>query len=321
MRASVLLLVAALAATLAPLPLAQATGFTVTASNFTWTPSSLTVSVGDTVTFTNSGGSHSWVSDSGLGSCSLPCGPQTYSTAGVFNYHCGVHPSSMRGSITVVTPTTIAILAPTADEGLLGTYDVHGTASNAGSTIASVVVRIDGGAARSASTTPSGTGVDWSLALDTTTLANGAHALAATATAANGAARSASVSFRVVNPPTIDIVALALTSTTPLTGEPRMTATFHNAGNTPTGTFHVRFEYDRAGTWTAIGEAGSASVAGFANGSASLTWTGGLHIGRYDVRAILDDRGEVEETDESNGVATGTAAWYTALVPGTDPVG
>ena len=78
----------------------------ITINNFAFSPQSLTVSVGDTVTWRNDQGvSHTVTSDQGseLGSGNLSQG-QTYqhifTQAGLFPYHCTIHPN-MTGQITV----------------------------------------------------------------------------------------------------------------------------------------------------------------------------------------------------------------------------
>jgi plastocyanin len=68
-------------------------------------PSSLTVSVGDTVTWTNHDGvAHTSTSNTGVwNSGSLSNGQSfsfIFSTVGSFPYHCTIHPS-MTGTITV----------------------------------------------------------------------------------------------------------------------------------------------------------------------------------------------------------------------------
>jgi len=79
---------------------------TVVIANFAFSPASLTVSVGDTVTWRNDDNvGHTVTSDSGseLGSALLSHG-QTYqhvfTTTGTYPYHCNVH-TTMRGTITV----------------------------------------------------------------------------------------------------------------------------------------------------------------------------------------------------------------------------
>lgn len=82
----------------------------ITIKSFSFGPASLTVKQGTTVTWTNQDSAdHSVISDSGSGvslnSALLAQGDQysfTFTTAGTFAYHCGVHPD-MHGTV-VVTP-------------------------------------------------------------------------------------------------------------------------------------------------------------------------------------------------------------------------
>ena len=100
-------------------------GPTVTIHDFTFSPSTLTVKVGTTVQWTNTGPSaHTTVSDAGLwnsGTLNPPSGgggygggggpggtfSRTFMTPGTFGYHCALHPPAMYpnfvGSV-VVTP-------------------------------------------------------------------------------------------------------------------------------------------------------------------------------------------------------------------------
>jgi amicyanin len=78
----------------------------VTIKGFSFNPSTLTVAVGTTVTWTNEDSvSHTVTSDSGseLSSPNIPSG-QTYShtfnSTGTFDYHCSIH-TSMKGKIVV----------------------------------------------------------------------------------------------------------------------------------------------------------------------------------------------------------------------------
>ncbi len=95
-----------------------AANFTVTAggSGLVFTPASLTISVGDTVTFVNGGGFHNVVADDG----SFSNGPSTsiwsishtYTAAGTFGYYCAVHGSpgaGMFGTIVVQAASTVNI--------------------------------------------------------------------------------------------------------------------------------------------------------------------------------------------------------------------
>ncbi len=92
----------------APTPLAVAAGAGgVTMADFSFTPAAITISVGDTVTWTNSGPDepHTATADDGSfdtgevavgGSAS-----HTFTEAGTFPYTCSLHPDQMRGTVTV----------------------------------------------------------------------------------------------------------------------------------------------------------------------------------------------------------------------------
>jgi plastocyanin len=78
---------------------------TVNIVNMSFSPSGLTVSVGTTVTWTNSDAmDHTVTSDNGLFDSGDISDHKTYSrmfsTAGTFPYHCTIHPG-MTGTITV----------------------------------------------------------------------------------------------------------------------------------------------------------------------------------------------------------------------------
>lgn len=79
---------------------------TVEIQNFAFVPTELTISVGDTVTWENKdSASHTILSDSGteISSGSLSMGQtyaHTFNAAGIFSYHCSIHPS-MKAKIIV----------------------------------------------------------------------------------------------------------------------------------------------------------------------------------------------------------------------------
>ena len=69
----------------------------MTIADFTFTPPSITIKVGDTVTWTNNGPSaHTATADDGsFDSGNLAQGKtfsHTFQTAGTFSYHCTIHP-------------------------------------------------------------------------------------------------------------------------------------------------------------------------------------------------------------------------------------
>jgi len=84
---------------------APAGGNTVTISNFSFSPATLTVSVDATVTWTNKDSvTHTIVSDTGVfdsGNMARNASfSYTFNTAGTYTYHCGPHPI-MKGTIVV----------------------------------------------------------------------------------------------------------------------------------------------------------------------------------------------------------------------------
>ena len=83
----------------------EASGTEVTIADFAFDPGDLTVSVGDTVTWTNDDGTEHTVTsdDDAFDSGDISGGDtfeQTFDEAGEFAYHCSIH-SQMSGTITV----------------------------------------------------------------------------------------------------------------------------------------------------------------------------------------------------------------------------
>jgi plastocyanin len=81
------------------------TGSAVSIVNFSFQPATITISVGTTVTWTNTASTgHTVTADAGSFK-SNTLGPgvtfsQKFATAGTFTYHCSIHPS-MKGTVTV----------------------------------------------------------------------------------------------------------------------------------------------------------------------------------------------------------------------------
>ena len=77
---------------------------TVTISNMTFSPASLTVKVGTTVTWVNNDGfTHTVTGDNGGPNGQVAGGSSysfTFNTAGSFPYHCSIH-AGMNGTVTV----------------------------------------------------------------------------------------------------------------------------------------------------------------------------------------------------------------------------
>ncbi len=84
---------------------AHAAGTTITISNFAFAPAETTIALGETVTFKNGDDTvHSVLADDGsFHSPALDSDGEfsfTFAKAGVFSYHCGLHPF-MQGKIVV----------------------------------------------------------------------------------------------------------------------------------------------------------------------------------------------------------------------------
>lgn len=100
---------------------ASAANASVSIADFAFSPGTVTVSVGDTVTWMNNdaGIPHTVSSDSGseLASGQLAGGAsyqKTFSAAGTFAYHCDIHPSTTgQVVVTGAAATATATLAPT----------------------------------------------------------------------------------------------------------------------------------------------------------------------------------------------------------------
>ena len=109
---------------------------TVEAGSYYYTPSSLSINVGESVQFNNVAGFHDVVVTSGpelleLGSCSGPCliGSLTFNIPGTYEYICsiGSHATNgMVGTITVVDPTvSVTFSVDMSIEGVTGDVSVR----------------------------------------------------------------------------------------------------------------------------------------------------------------------------------------------------
>jgi hypothetical protein len=306
------------------IPLAQAASFTVTTSGLSWSPNALEIAPGDSVTFTNGGGSHSWVRDDGTDSCSLPC-TRTFSTATTIAYHCGVHPTTMKGTIQVGAGLTVAITSHVANATVAGLVAVSGTATHPSQAIQGVTLRFDNGAMVTATLGGSGTSVTWSASIDSLSLSEGAHELVARATAAGGLAKETRLPVIVDNPDRIDLrmtVVSAPAGSTSTTST--ITFTMRNEGNTASPTVRMRAEYFYQGAWLLIAEKNVAGVISGGSRTDTIVWDpAGVLVGQFQIRVIADPNEMIPDIDRSNNVREGTAGWITSAVPGidlTDPV-
>jgi plastocyanin len=81
----------------------QATGSAVSIQNFAFSPASLTIKAGTTVTWTNQDSATHTIKSSSFNSGSLSTGDKfqfTFTNPGTYSYSCGIHPS-MQGTIIV----------------------------------------------------------------------------------------------------------------------------------------------------------------------------------------------------------------------------
>src|ERR1035441_3488699 len=107
---------------------ANATVYHVTVQNFSFTPSSMTVAVGDVVEFDWVNGVHTTTSVSVPGGALTWDSPMNSSTqifsypvtaAGSYSYHCSIHPTLMMGSFTAVDCTPIVNIPDSIFKALL----------------------------------------------------------------------------------------------------------------------------------------------------------------------------------------------------------
>jgi plastocyanin len=87
-----------------PQPISQGKIVDVTIQNFAFNPPSVEVSKGDTVRWTNMDSAEHTVSGPTFSSGPIPKGQNyefLFTTPGVYNYNCSIHPS-MKGTVTVV---------------------------------------------------------------------------------------------------------------------------------------------------------------------------------------------------------------------------
>ena len=176
----------------------------VSFGNTFFNPKTVTINVGDTVVWTNTGGSHTVTghgSDLFCGSGFVPTScSHTFNTAGTFPYHCIPHQlSGMTGtvivqavansppSVTITNPINGAVFAAPAN------VTVQANASDADGTVASVQLLVNATTAGTDTTAP--------YSIVATNLAAGSYALRAVAVDNGGLSRtSAVVNISVVTP-------------------------------------------------------------------------------------------------------------------------
>jgi plastocyanin len=180
----------------------------VSFGNFSFSPRNVTINVGDTVVWSNTGGSHTVTGDGsdpfcGSGTIPTSCS-HTFNTAGTFPYRCIPHASSfdMRGTVTVQsaanTPPSVTITNPATGAVFAAPANVtvHASASDAGGTITTVRLFADTTLVGAAATAP--------YSIVASNLAAGPHTLTMVAVDNGGlSSTSAVVNISVVTPVTL----------------------------------------------------------------------------------------------------------------------
>jgi hypothetical protein len=187
---------------------APASNASVSIGSFFFSPSDVSINVGDTVTWNWVGGSHSTTSDAGAWDSSVMSSgsfQMAFGNSGSFPYHCTPHSSFMRGSVTVLggnTPPTIAITGPANNDVFpSGPTDitVSATAADSDGSVSSVEVFLDNVSAGTTSVSP------YSVMINS--VPPGTHQITATATDNSGAMTSDSITVRVNVSPAVSFSA------------------------------------------------------------------------------------------------------------------
>jgi len=322
MRALVVATAIAMSVPFLPVPTAAATTFTVSAGDNFWSPTPLTIAVGDSVHFVKTGANPHSLSSS-FKSCPDPLSSCThaFTTPGTYSYICGVHGAAMSGSITVSgpppPPPAITISSPTEGATVSGTITVSGTATPpTGKTITKVEVKVDltGTYALATGTT------SWSRSVDLSSLTNGAHRIYAKATASNGGVKETWRNVTVNNPLTRDLQPTQILSSPVSTTSTQdfVTVTVKNNGNQATVPYHIKLEFAYKGGRQFAGEVFAGTMPAFGEQSFTMIVGDLFHYGRFNVVAIADDLAQVVETNENNNEFTGAVTLVTSAIAGQD---
>ncbi|MBI3416852.1 MAG: TIGR03118 family protein [Verrucomicrobia bacterium] len=268
--------------------------------NFSFTPKSVTINVGDTVVWTNAGGSHTVTgngTDPFCGSIVIPVNcSHTFTNAGTFPYHCIPHQSfGMVGTVVVLAapaanvPPTIAISSPTNNAVLSAPANVPIVTVPADSD--GRIVRVD----LYSATNLLGTVTNAPFSFTWTNIAAGSYTLTAKATDDGGAETTSAAVAIVVND------APVVTLTRPADGAvfvpPANILLAANVANVIGNLTSVEFY------------AGTNSLGTVTNAPFSLTWSN-APLGRHVITAeAVDDLG-VEGTSAAVSIDVAPVAVY-----------
>src|SRR5437667_495149 len=189
---------------------ASAATTNVSFGNFSFSPKTVTINVGDTVVWTNTGGGHTVTGDGSdlfCGTNSIPTScSHTFNTAGTFPYHCIPHQFSFNMVGTVIvqasanTPPSVTITNPVngAVFAAPANVTVQAKASDADGNVASVELFANATLVGTVTTAP--------YSLTASNLAAGNYALRAVAVDNGGlSSTSAVVNISVVTPVSVTV--------------------------------------------------------------------------------------------------------------------
>lgn len=301
-------------------PLAQAADHSVTTPGLFWSPATLEIEPGDSVTFSNPTTTpHTWVRDDGTDSCSLPC-TRTFPAAATVAYHCGVHPG-MKGTLQVGPGVVLTVSSPATGAVVAGLVRVEGTATYAPGTIEGVTVRFEGGPTIAATLDGSGASVAWSADVPSEAFPDGPRGIVARATSVEGIASELRVPVVIDNPDRVDLrVTQVFARSAAIDVTNTITYTLRNDGNAASGPFIVQAEYLYHGTWRPIGETAQGSVGPQLVAQGSIAWTPAprVLVGTFPIRVVADAAGATNDVAPANNVRAGSAGWFTSAVAGID---
>ncbi len=310
------LAVVMVASTLMFAPVDAADAAVEVGSNY-FDPDSVTIPVGGSVEWNFVQGVHDvtagtpsepgeeWCERSGSGgTCE-----RVFDAAGLFEYFCTIHDTSMFGEVIVVGDLpTIDITSPLDGETIDDVTTITGTATGDPG-IDLVDVRIDGGDWQPATGDSS-----WTFELDTNLLANGVHTIDARVTAVDTQWAITTIEVMTNNAEIVDFDVTSFTATTDVFGQPRLTVSIANHG-TYLAAPRTVFEYLYDDEWHFI-DAFTMEIAPGDSITQNYRWTSLGYVGDFRVRAVVDPDDLIEETNEGNNEGQATAGFFIGGVPG-----
>ena len=290
---------AAMVATVLAFMPVRAANTDVTISGFAFNPPSVTVHVGDTVTWTQRDSiQHTVTSDGSPASWTSKLLPlnekfvRTFLSSGTFPYHCIPHASFMKGTVIVLPapnqPPTVALTAP-ADGDVLAfpaSFSIAAKASDQDGSVASVRFLAGTNALGTVSAPP--------YQLQITNLAAAVYNLTAVATDNVGASTtSAPVKITIDSPPSIRV-------------------TFPGSGSlflNPASFTLTAAAADSDGTVTSVEYRDGTNSLGVTTAPFTLNWTQ-VPLGLHSIKAIATDNLGFQTTSAPVSISIAGASAY-----------